>query len=126
MSSNNLEKAAKVFDNVDVDTIWVNQHGEFFTNRSLAVNSEKDPKKVMPITRAEATKAAAKSVAKKLVIVTVDGAKLTFADLKQGDTPKEGDKAKVGNKNAQGEFKISEELSYTFDKSVLTTITKAK
>ena len=51
-----LKKAASLFDNIEQDTLYVNNKGHFFTSKNLAENSVKSKKNVAVIERKEVAK----------------------------------------------------------------------
>lgn len=115
-------RAKTVFKQISEQILWVNVNGVFFTSKNLALNSVKnDSSEVRSISR-EQLSGSDTTPTKKLIIPTVEGIKIAFIELKEGDHPEKGDKAKIGNKNAQGVFKIDPQTSFKFDKGVLADI----
>jgi hypothetical protein len=145
MNQKNKDRAKQIFEKSDFDTLYMNKKGNFFSSKNLALNSVKDTKeekdrKIEKVSRADALKGTkppagnAKNGAnntgsqskKKLLVTAADESKICFVDLTEGDTPKVGDKAKIGNKNAEGTIKMTPQISYKFDKGVLSEIIENK
>lgn len=131
MNQDLKNRAKSIFESSKIDALFVNKSGHFFTSRNLALNSvrhekEEKDRKIEEIKRDEVVQKTAPKTENKLLIKTADGTKLCFVDLVEGDTPKVGDKAKIGNKNADGVIKIDPQLSYKFEKSELKQIIENK
>ena len=136
-----LEKQAKaIFKETDVDKIYVNPNGHFFTSENFANNSVKEIKDIKTIYREDLVSKKSKTdknastsnntgnkkpSSKKLIVKAADNSKICFINLVEGDTYKVGDKAKIGRKNADGIIKINPQSSLEFDKGVLTNIIKS-
>lgn len=61
-----------------------------------------------------------------LVLQDANGAEIDFPDLSEGETPKEGDKATIDGKPAEGDVTMPDGSVYTFKEGVLTTIKAAE
>ncbi|WP_027391784.1 hypothetical protein [Aquimarina latercula] len=116
------ERARKVFKQLKEPKIWVNVNGAFFTSENLAMLSVKNDRTSILALTPEFVFEPPKPSDKKLVITTTDNKKIVFSELVEGDAPKEGDNAKIGNKNAQGTFKVDPQTSFVFDKGALKEI----
>lgn len=110
------DRANKVFEQIEDQEVWVNENGVFFTSKNLALNSVKNDATAVQLLTREQLAGKSQKALKTLVVPTADGTQLAFIDLKEGDTPTIGNKAKIGNKNAEGVFKIDPQTSFKFYK----------
>jgi hypothetical protein len=107
--------------------LYVNEKGNFFSDKNLAQNSVEKADELKQISRDEALgKKSGAGNKDKLIITTADEIKLCFDALNTGDIPKIGDKAKVGRNNAKGVYKVNPQLSYEFENGELTKIIEPK
>jgi hypothetical protein len=119
MNQDLKNKALSIFERSAIERLYVNNKGEFFSTHLLAINSVKNESDIKEITKKDCLKIDKKQ-SKKLVLTASDSTKICFVELAEGDIPKIGDKAKIGSKNANGVFKMTSELSYEFNKGLLT------
>lgn len=131
MNQKNKDRAKQIFEKSNFDTLYMNKKGNFFSSKNLALNSVKDTKeekdrKIEKVSRADVLKSTKPAAKDKLIVTAADESKICFVDLTEGDTPKVGDKAKIGNKNAEGTIKMTPQISYKFDKGVLSEIIENK
>ena len=109
----------------DIETLYVNKDGNFFTSKNLALNSAEKAEEIEQITKEQVFEVAEKAP-KNLILSAADNTKICFVDLDSQDTPAKGDKAKIGKANAEGLFAINPQISYKFEKGILTQIIENK